>query len=61
MATFKELTDYFQRLGASDVGHTDKSCLAHGIAVRNDLKSWGCDEDVAVAGLFHSIYGTERF
>jgi len=61
VATFKEMTDYFQRVGASDIGHTDKSYLAHGISVRNDLIAWGCDEDVAVAGLFHSIYGTERF
>ena len=61
MATFKELTDYFQQVGASDVGHTDKTYLAHGIGVRNDLKQWGCDDDVANAGLFHSIYGTERF
>lgn len=61
MPTFKELTDYFQKVGATDVAHTSKSYLAHGIGVHNDLKDWGCDEDVLKAGLFHSIYGTQLF
>lgn len=61
MATFKELTDFFQRVGATNVSHTTKTYLAHAIAVHGDLKKWGCDEVMQNAGLFHSIYGTERF
>lgn len=61
MATFKELTDFFQQVGAADVSHTTKSYLAHAISVHGDLKKWGCDEDLQNVGLFHSIYGTERF
>jgi hypothetical protein len=61
MATFKEMTDFFQQAGAADVAHTTKSYLAHAIGVYNDLKEWGCDEEVARVGLFHSIYGTELF
>jgi hypothetical protein len=61
MPTFKEMTDYFQEVGATDVAHTSKSYLAHGISVSNDLKAWGAAEDVQSAGLFHSIYGTELF
>jgi hypothetical protein len=61
VATFKELTDFFQQVGASDVRHTTKTYLAHAITVHGDLKKWGCDETVQNAGLFHSIYGTERF
>jgi hypothetical protein len=61
MHTFKELTDYFQRVGAVDVAHSTKSYLAHAIGVYNDLKEWGCDEELARVGLFHSIYGTELF
>lgn len=60
-ATFKELTEFFRDLGADDVGHSDKTYLAHAIGVYNDLKQWGCDEDVARVGIFHSIYGTELF
>jgi len=60
-ATFKQLTDFFRDIGATDVGHTHKTYLAHAISVYNDLKAWGCDEEVARVGLFHSIYGTELF
>ena len=61
MPTFKDFTDYFQKVGATEVAHTTKSYLAHGIGVSNDLKAWGSDDDVVKAGLFHSIYGTELF
>lgn len=60
-ATFKQLTDFFIAVGADQVAHTETVYLAHGIGVHNDLRSWGCDEDVCRAGLFHSIYGTEGF
>ena len=60
-ATFKELTEFFRTIGADDVGHSDKTFLAHAISVYNDLKEWGCEEDVARVGIFHSIYGTELF
>ena len=33
----------------------------HLIAVYRDLESLGCAEDVCCAGMFHSIYGTEKF
>jgi hypothetical protein len=61
MATFKELTDFFQRVGANEVQHTNKGYLAHAIGVFNDLKEWGWDEELANTGLFHSIYGTQLF
>src|SRR5579885_2835265 len=61
MATFKELTAFFREVGADSVAHTDKGYLAHAIGVYNDLKTWGCDEELARVGLFHSIYGTELF
>ena len=58
---FKELTDYIISLGAADVGHTDKTYLAHAIGVYNDIKAWGVSEDLRSAALFHSIYGTQGF
>ena len=60
-ATLKELTAFFQSVGADKVSHTEKTYLAHAISVYNDLKSWGCSEEVAKVGIFHSIYGTELF
>ena len=59
--TFKELTHYIISLGAADVAHTDKTYLAHAISVYQDIKTWGCDEELCRAALFHSIYGTQKF
>ena len=59
--TIKELTDFFQEIGANDVEHTNKTYVGHAIGVYNDLKKWGCEEELAQVGIFHSIYGTEAF
>lgn len=61
MPSIPEMADYFNQVGADQVGHTDKTYLAHAVNVHNDLKKWGAGERVAQAGFFHSIYGTERF
>ncbi len=61
MPTFKELTDFFQEVGATDVSHTSKTYLAHAIGVYNDMKKCDDREELANAAMFHSIYGTERF
>jgi hypothetical protein len=58
---FKRLTDFLIGIGIEQVPHTQKSYLAHLIAVYRDLESVGCPEDVCRAGMFHSIYGTEKF
>ncbi len=57
----KRYTDFLQSLGTKDVPHTGEGFFAHLVAVYRDLKKWGCDEAVCLAGLFHSIYGTEKF
>jgi hypothetical protein len=61
MTTFKQLTDFLVSLGTDKVPHTNEVFLAHLIGVYRDLEAWGCDEDLCRAGMFHSIYGTERF
>jgi hypothetical protein len=61
MKTIKQLTDYFQHVGANEVSHTRKSYLAHAVGVYTDLRQWGCREEMARVGLFHSMYGTELF
>lgn len=61
MTTFKQLTDFLVASGTDKVPHTDGVFLAHLIGVYQDLKAWGGDEELCRAGMFHSIYGTERF
>ena len=58
---FKKMTDFLVGMGIEEVPHTHKSYLAHLIAVYRDLESRGCPQDVCRAGMFHSIYGTEKF
>ncbi len=58
---FKRMTDFLVGMGIEQVAHTHKSYLAHLIAVFRLLESQGCPEDVCRAGMFHSIYGTEKF
>lgn len=58
---YKKLTDFLVGIGIENIPHTEKSYLAHLIAVYRDLKAHGCPEDVCRAGMFHSIYGTEKF
>ena len=60
-ATLKQLTDYLVDLGIERIAHTQKNYLAHLISVYNLMQSMGCDEELCRAGLFHSIYGTEKF
>jgi hypothetical protein len=61
MTTFKQLTDFLVSLGTDKVSHTNEIFLSHLIGVYRDLEAWGCDDDLCRAGMFHSIYGTERF
>lgn len=58
---FKQMTNFLIRMGIEQVPHTHKSYLAHLIAVSGDLEAQGCGQDVCRAGMFHSIYGTEKF
>jgi hypothetical protein len=59
--TFRELTDYLLSHGTDKVPHSKTPFLSHLIGVYSDLKEWGCPEHLLLAGLFHSIYGTEAF
>jgi hypothetical protein len=57
----KRLSDYLLGVGIEKVGHTGKTYLAHLIGVYRDMQAGGCAEDACQGGMFHSIYGTERF
>lgn len=48
-------------LGADHVGHSGRSLFDHLVGTFDLLRAWGASRDVALAGLFHSIYGTKTF
>lgn len=60
-ATYDELVDFLANLGTERVAHTEGTFLDHLIAVYRDMEKWGEGEALCRAGMFHSIYGTEKF
>src|SRR5437773_1378551 len=60
-ATYKDLSNFLVNLGIDKVAHTQKNYLGHLLAVYRFMKDAGCEEEVCRAGMFHSIYGTEKF
>jgi hypothetical protein len=58
---FKQLTAYLRDMGIEKVPHTQKNYLAHLVAVYNLMREYSQPEELCRGGLFHSIYGTEKF
>lgn len=53
---------FLEALGAGTVEHrAGRSLLTHLVATHDLLAAWGRPQAVALAGLFHSIYGTSHF
>ena len=55
----RRFANYLKELGAAEIGHSENTYLAHASGVYRDLKSWGCNQELCDAGMFHSIYGTD--
>lgn len=53
--------DFLIAQGAGDTAHSGRTLLDHLVNTYILLKDMGADEDVALAGLFHSVYGTNIF
>jgi hypothetical protein len=58
---WKTLTDFLVGLGVEKIAHTNKTYLGHLVGVYRFMEERGCTEEICRAGMFHSIYGTERF
>ena len=60
-AGYKQWTDFLVDLGIEKVAHSQKSYLGHLVSLYRLMESEGCTEELCRAGMFHSIYGTEKF
>jgi len=58
---YKQMTQFLVDMGIEKVPHTSKTYLGHLIAVHRLMESESCTEEACRAGMFHSVYGTERF
>lgn len=59
--SYKQWTDFLVHEGIDKIAHSQKTYLGHLINVYRLMESEGCEDDVCRAGMFHSIYGTEKF
>ncbi len=60
-ADYKRMTDFLAGLGIAKVAHTEKTYLGHLVNLYRLMEARGCTEELCRAGMFHSIYGTEKF
>ena len=60
-AGYKKFTSFLIDLGIERVAHSGKTYLAHLVALYRLMETQGCSEELCRAGMFHSIYGTEKF
>jgi hypothetical protein len=58
---FTELVDFLKALRMGDVEHSRENLLSHLIHTYELLHRWNSSRELCIAGLFHSIYGTESF
>ena len=56
-----DLIRFLEENGCSDTGHSGESLLSHLLNTYSILNAVGADEEVALAGGLHSIYGTNAF
>jgi len=47
--------------GAGEIPHSRRTLMSHLLGTHSLLESWGCDSETRLAGLCHSVYGTEYF
>ncbi|MDJ0582177.1 DUF6817 domain-containing protein [Crocosphaera sp.] len=57
----QEIIDFLESLQADSIAHTKRSLLKHLQKTYFLLQKWGNPDYLCLAGLFHSIYGTQDF
>ena len=55
----KDYINYMIDIGVDNIPHRESNLLAHSISLSEMLQSYNRPIEEQVAGLFHSVYGTE--
>lgn len=61
VASASDIEAFLLRSGAQNLPHSGRTLLAHLQGTHRLLGAWGNPPDVALAGMFHSVYGTNAF
>ncbi len=59
--TLAVLAHVLASLGATTIEHSERTLLDHLVGTYALLQDWECSSALCLAGLFHSVYGTESF
>lgn len=52
---------FLRSVRADELKHSGRNLLQHLLGTYELLKSWGARQSLCDAGLFHSVYGTEKY
>jgi hypothetical protein len=55
------LREALRQRGANELAHTGRTLEVHLVRTSALLRSWDCPEWICLAGMFHSVYGTNQF
>ena len=61
MVDKKTVINFLKKNGVSGLSHTNFGLLDHLVGTEDLLRSWNAQQDVCVAGLMHSVFGTEYY
>ncbi|AQZ62466.1 hypothetical protein BKM31_14245 [[Actinomadura] parvosata subsp. kistnae] len=53
------VVQFLEERGTARIKLHHRSLLDHLVGTEQLLRSWGCPDDVAIAGLCHAVYGTD--
>lgn len=53
--------DFLKQNNAASNGHSGRNLIDHLVGTADLLAQWNCDMDVVLAGLCHSVYGTDSY
>jgi len=56
-----EVIEFLLDNGAAENAHSGRDLLDHLLGTAELLMQWECDKDLVLAGLCHSIYGTDSY
>lgn len=57
----KPIIDFLKQNDAASNGHSGRKLIDHLVGTADLLAQWNCEMDVVLAGLCHSVYGTDSF
>lgn len=61
MKNIKVILGELEKFGILEQGHSNSSLVNHLIGTYEVLKQWDCSNELCLAGLCHSVYGTESY